>query len=190
MALQRCQRHESWKSLKPAMKKAAFILTMQLVLSAVEAQPVITQQPTNQIIAVGGTAIFTVSVSGTVPFTYQWEFNSTNLQASTIITTVAGNGTASYSGDGGIATSASLYWPSAVAKDAAGNLFIADYYNYRIRKVATNGIITTVAGNGTASFFGDGGPATNASLNRVWGILLDAVGNLFIADQQNNCIRK
>ena len=81
-----------------------------------------------------------------------------------IITTVAGNGTHGYSGDGGAATNAELYDPSGVAVDATGNLFIADYGNNRIRKVGTNGIITTVAGNGTDGYSGDGGAATNAEL--------------------------
>ena len=100
---------------------------------------------------------------GTGPFTYQWQFNGTNLP-NNIITTVAGNGDSGYSGDGGAATNASLGYPVGVALDAAGNLYIADISNNRIRKVDTNGIITTVAGNGIAGYSGDGGAATNASL--------------------------
>ena len=69
-----------------------------------------------------------------------------------------------------------------MAVDASGNLFIADTDNQRIRKVGTNGIITTVAGNGTAGYSGDGGPATNAELNYPYGVAVDATGNLFIAD--------
>ena len=80
------------------------------------------------------------------------------------ITTVAGNGEYGYSGDGGPATSASLYGPSGVAVDSAGNLYIADQGNNVIRKVS-GGTITTVAGNGIEGFSGDGGPATSASLN-------------------------
>ena len=80
-----------------------------------------------------------------------------------LITTVAGNGTSGYAGDGGPATSAGLYAPQALALDTLGNLYIAD--NNRIRKVARNGIITTVAGNGIAGYSGDGGAATSASLN-------------------------
>ena len=79
----------------------------------------------------------------------------------------------------------------SVAVDASGNLFIADTDNNRIRKVDTNGIITTVAGNGSCSdYSGDGGPATNASLNAPYGVAVDASGNLFIADTDNNRIRK
>jgi uncharacterized protein (TIGR03437 family) len=97
-----------------------------------------------------------------------------------IITTVAGNGTSGFSGDGGRATSAQLNRPGSVAVDAAGNLFIADGGNQRIRKVSPSGIITTVAGNGTQGYFGDGGPATSAQL--VAGSLaVDSAGNLYIA---------
>jgi uncharacterized protein (TIGR03437 family) len=108
-----------------------------------------------------------------------------------IISTVAGNGTSGFSGDGGPATSASLYCPFGVAVDAAGNLFIADTYNYRVRKVSPGGIISTVAGNGSLGFFsGDGGPATSASLNWPYGVAVDAAGNLFIADYNNYRVRK
>jgi sugar lactone lactonase YvrE len=107
-----------------------------------------------------------------------------------IITTVAGNGTGSYSGDGGAATNATMGLPAGVAVDAFGNMFIADSENNRIRKVNTNGIITTVAGNGNQSYSGDGGAAINASLNSPNGVALDGSGNLFIADRSNNHIRK
>ena len=106
-----------------------------------------------------------------------------------IITTVAGNGIGSYSGDGGAATNANLYAPHSVAVDSFGNLFIADTQNNRIRKVDTNGIITTVAGNGTRSYSGDGGAATNATLNYPFGVTIDSIGNLFIADYLNSRIR-
>jgi hypothetical protein len=107
-----------------------------------------------------------------------------------LITTVAGNGTSGFAGDGGAATSAKLWNPSGVAVDGAGNLFIADHGNSRIRKVDTNGIITTVAGNGTAGYAGDGGAATNSELNGPVGVAVDAAGNLFIADRYNQRIRK
>ncbi|GAB4088472.1 hypothetical protein GCM10028785_11410 [Hydrogenophaga soli] len=107
------------------------------------------------------------------------------------ITTVAGTGTWGYSGDGGAATAAKLGSPSGVARDAAGNFYIADYDNNRIRKVdAVTGIISTVAGNGTAGFGGDGGVATAAQLSWPTGIAVDAAGNLYIADNQNNRVRK
>jgi sugar lactone lactonase YvrE len=107
-----------------------------------------------------------------------------------IITTVAGNGSASYSGDGGAATSAGLDWPLGIAVDAFGNLYIADEFNERIRKVGTNGIISTVAGNGTPRFSGDGGAATNASLLSPSSVALDASGNLYIDDYGHERIRK
>ena len=106
------------------------------------------------------------------------------------ITTVAGDGTYGYSGDGGPATSASVYCPAGVAVDASGNVFVADPTNSVIRKVSTNGVITTVAGNGLYGFSGDGGPATAARLFRPSGVTVDAFGNVFIADTFNNRIRK
>jgi sugar lactone lactonase YvrE len=106
------------------------------------------------------------------------------------ITTVAGNGTGWFAGDGGPATSAELHNPLGVAVDSFGNLYIADTANNRVRMVNTSGTITTVAGNGTASFSGDGGPATSAGLWAPYGVAVDSLGNLYIADQSNNRIRK
>jgi sugar lactone lactonase YvrE len=117
------------------------------------------------------------------------------VSAGGIITTVAGNGTSGFSGDGGPAISASLALPgrfqtSGVAVDASGNLFIADVGNNRVREVTAGGIITTVAGNGTAGFSGDGGAATSASLSKPTSVAVDGSGNLFIADSGNNVIRE
>ena len=106
------------------------------------------------------------------------------------ITTVAGNGTAGYSGDGGLATSASLWCPNGVAVDGAGNLFIAETCNSRVRTVNPAGIITTVAGNGSCAFGGDGGPAIAASLCDLQGVAVDGAGDLFIADFGNSRIRE
>jgi sugar lactone lactonase YvrE len=107
-----------------------------------------------------------------------------------VITTVAGNGSFGYAGDGGAATTASLNYPCGVAVDAGGNVYIADFYNSRIRKLSANGIITTVAGNGNFGFSGDGGPALNADLYAPKGVTVDASGNVFIADLGNNRIRE
>jgi len=104
-------------------------------------------------------------------------------------TTVAGNGKAGYSGDGGLATSAQLNQPLGTAIAPDGTLYISDYQNDRIRKVAPNGIITTIAGS-TGGFSGDGGPATAAKLNGPFSIALDSAGNLFFVDYNNLRIRK
>ena len=95
-----------------------------------------------------------------------------------IISTIAGNGgTGSYSGDNGAATSATLNYPYGVGLDTAGNVYIADTENNRIRKVTiSTGIITTFAGIGTASYSGDNGPATSATLNYPYGVAVDSAG--------------
>ncbi len=107
-----------------------------------------------------------------------------------IITTVAGNGNAGYSGDGGQATAATLSYPGGMAVDAAGNLYFDDDGNYVTRMISTSGIITTIAGNDSAGFSGDGGPATSASLSGNFGVALDLSGNMYIADSVNNRIRE
>jgi sugar lactone lactonase YvrE len=108
-----------------------------------------------------------------------------------IINTVAGNGTAGYTGDGGPATSAEFYGPVGVAVDASGNLYIADSGNCRVRKVtASTRIVSTVAGNGTCGYSGDGGPATNAEVYYPFGLAVDTAGNIYIADSNNNRVRK
>jgi sugar lactone lactonase YvrE len=106
-----------------------------------------------------------------------------------IISTIAGNGTAGYGGDGGLATNAELQSPVGIAIDSSGNLYIADQGNNVIRKVATNGTITTVAGNNAEGYSGDNGQATNATLYAPAGVALDSAGNLYIADAGNNRIR-
>jgi trimeric autotransporter adhesin len=111
------------------------------------------------------------------------------VNTSGIISTVAGSATRGFAGDGGPATSAQMVSPFRVAVDEGGNLLIADGSNQRVRKVTTAGIITTVAGNGTAGFSGDGGIATSAQLNTPYGVSLDAGGNLFVADLNNNRVR-
>jgi sugar lactone lactonase YvrE len=111
--------------------------------------------------------------------------------ATGIITTYAGNGTLGNSGDGGAATSASLDYPQGIAVDGYGNLYIADTYNERVRKVfAATGTITTVAGIGSFGYSGDGGPATSAALNFPSGVAVDRSGNLYIADMHNDAIRE
>ena len=106
------------------------------------------------------------------------------------ITTVAGNGTEGYTGDGGPATSAQLNWPRDMAMGEDGSLYIADTDNHRIRKVNSDGTISTVVGTGTSGYSGDGGPATTAQLNRPRDVEVGEDGSLYIADTDNHCIRK
>ena len=106
------------------------------------------------------------------------------------ISTVAGTGTLGYNGDNQAATAAQLATPAAVTVDGAGNLYIADLNNNRVRKVATNGIITTVAGNGTGGFSGDGGPGAQAELNNPYSVAVDAAGDVYLSDVQNARVRK
>jgi trimeric autotransporter adhesin len=106
-----------------------------------------------------------------------------------VITTVAGNGSPGYSGDGGPATSASLNYPEGVAVDSAGNLYIADSSNYVIRKVTPGGTISTIAGTGISGYSGDGGPATAAQINFPSSVAVDSSGNLYITEG-DNVVRK
>jgi uncharacterized protein (TIGR03437 family) len=109
------------------------------------------------------------------------------IAAGGLISTVAGNGTPSYAGDGLPATSASLFGPNALAFDAAGNLYIADSGNNRVRRVDPSGVITTFAGNGTvAGFGGEGNPATLTPLDLPQGVAADQAGNVYIADTNHN----
>ena len=105
------------------------------------------------------------------------------------ICTFAGGGTGAL-GDGGQATAATLLSPSGVCTDRYGNIYISDENAFRVRKVSTSGIITTIAGNGTGGYSGDFGPATNAQLNFAEGVAVDTSGGIYIADQNNNVIRK
>ena len=107
-----------------------------------------------------------------------------------LISTIAGNGTAGFSGDGGQATVAEIQYAYGIAIDATGNIYIADQANCRIRKVNTNGIMSTVAGTGAFGYSGDGGQATAASMGDPSGVAVDAAGNVYIADANNARTRK
>jgi sugar lactone lactonase YvrE len=108
-----------------------------------------------------------------------------------VITTMAGTGTSGYSGDGGPATAAQLNFPQGIVVDTIGNIYIADFYNSRIRKInAITGVINTVAGNGLSGYSGDGGEATNAQLYDASALAIDDSGNIFISDYYNSMIRK
>ena len=111
-------------------------------------------------------------------------------QSTGIITTIAGTGAVIFVGDRGAGTNATLFYPSGIAVDAAGNAYIADMSNNRIRLwTKSTGIITTIAGTGTAAFYGDGGAGTSATLNHPGGVALDAAGNVYIADSSNIRLR-
>ncbi len=106
-----------------------------------------------------------------------------------IITTIAGNGFGGYSGDGGPATATGLYFPAGIAADTAGNVFIADLGNQRIRKVAANGTISTVAGTGNPGSSGDGGPAVNAELNSPAAVAVSSTGDVYVSDDSSRIRR-
>ena len=110
------------------------------------------------------------------------------VDATGIISTIAGTGTSGYTGDGGPATSANINSPWGIATDVSGDIFFST--GTAVREINTSGIITTIAGTGTAGYSGDGGAATIATLNGARGIAVDAYGDVYIADANNNCIRK
>ncbi|MGA2589229.1 MAG: IPT/TIG domain-containing protein [Bryobacteraceae bacterium] len=132
-----------------------------------------------------------VDSGGNLYIVDQAAFRVRKVDSGGIITAYAGTGAQGFSGDGGPATQATFNNPTWVTVDASGNLYVTDQFNFRIRVVnAASGIITTVAGNGTNTFAGDGGQATSASLGYPGGTVLDSAGNLFIVDGSNNRIRE
>src|SRR5450631_1022711 len=106
------------------------------------------------------------------------------------ITTFAGNGTAGFSGDGGQAAQAQINRVVGLAVDAAGNIYMAEELNNRVRKVDTNGVITTIAGTGVAGFSGDNGPAAQAQLSGPLGVCVSPSGDIYVTDQGNKRVRK
>jgi sugar lactone lactonase YvrE len=106
------------------------------------------------------------------------------------ISTIAGNGTYGFAGDGAAATSAELNFPHGLCVDSSGNIFIADFGNNRIRKIVSGGNISTFAGNGLTSYSGDSGGATQAQFNTPSGVAIDAAGNIYVADTINNAVRQ
>ena len=107
------------------------------------------------------------------------------------ITTAVGTGERGFAGDGGPAAQALLNGPFDIGFDAGGNLYFADTFNHRIRRVdARSGVIETVAGSGEAGYRGDGGPARSAAFNEPYGIAVDRDGNIYVADRHNHCVRR
>ncbi len=130
-----------------------------------------------------------VSASGNIYFADKGNDVIRKINASGIISTIAGTGVTGYTGDNGPATAAKLNSPTSVAIDAAGNIYLTDDGNNVIRKISAAGIITTIAGNGTVGYYGDHGPATNAWLNHATGVAVNDTGGVIIADANNHVIR-
>jgi uncharacterized protein (TIGR03437 family) len=139
---------------------------------------------------IGRAVAMVVDAAGNLYFADSTRERIRRINTGGIISTVAGNGVAAFAGDGGQATAASIATPLGIALDSAGNLYIADADNNRVRKVATSGVITTVAGTGGTAFNGDGGAATSANLNIPSDVAVDSSGNLYIGDAGNNRVRK
>lgn len=112
------------------------------------------------------------------------------VNTSGIITTIGGNGTNGYSGDGGAATMAQISQLSDVEVDGLGNIYLADRFNHAVRKIDVSGIISTIAGNGSVGYSGDGGPATAAQLNQPFYISLHPNGDIYFTEQFNHVVRK
>ncbi len=196
-------------------KMLALVLAFSgAICSSLNAQNIITTFAGGPKVFTGALAVSTpvapsriaVGPKGEVYFGEREANDVIRLNADGTLIVVAGNGAAGFSGDGGPATQASLNQPAGLAVDAQGNLYIADVANFRVRKVDTSGIITTVAGSGTQGFSGDGGSATSAQIafngpfttttnghtpvQYGGSIAVDTAGNLYIADSFNNRVRK
>ncbi len=136
----------------------------------------------------GGNVLF--DHSGSFYFDDQSNSRIRKVNSSGVITTIAGNGQSGFSGDGGPATAAEFNQPTVITFDSSHNMYVVDYGNNRIRKINTSGTVSTFAGNGTASYSGDGGPAIAAELYGPCCVIADDTGNIYIADSWNNRIRK
>ncbi len=132
----------------------------------------------------------TADPNGNIYISHRSQNRIRKIDQNGIISTIAGNGHATFSGDGGPAKNASLNFPAGLAFDSAGNLYVADRNNHRIRKIDSNGIITTIAGNGVPNYTGDNINATESSLHFPSDVAIDKLGQIYISDRSNNRIRK
>lgn len=130
------------------------------------------------------------TASGDLYFTDWYNHRIRKITPGGVISTIVGTGVGGYAGDGGLATGARLNYPTSIAVDPSGQIYVADTYNHRIRRINISGYISTIAGTGVAGSSGDGGAATSAQFTYPRGIALDGAGNLYIADTSNHRIRK
>ena len=144
--------------------------------------------PANRAPLAGPTSV-TSDAAGVLYITDSWSSRVRRVGLDGIVTTIAGNGRPAFDGDGGPANIADLNYPTDVALDGAGGIYIADFGNHRVRYIDPKGIITTIAGTGVPGYAGDGGPADKAQLNYPISVVLDGSGNLYIADSHNNRVR-
>lgn len=133
---------------------------------------------------------FDFVTGGGLVITDQLNYRIRRVTGAGIVNTIAGNGTRAYSGDGGLGTSASVSDPGAVAVDSLGNVYFGDAGNNRVRRIDTNGNITTIAGTGAAASTGDGGPATAAAVHEPFGVAFDPEGNLYVLQSGSDRIRR
>lgn len=182
------------------MRKIILTLLITLVTSTIcNSQQIVAGIGTQGYSGNGGYAInaeldrprhLTFDNIGNLYFVEQGNHVLRKIDINGIISTIAGNGTSGYSGDGGLAVNAKLNSPRGICIDSNGNIYIGDTGNNVIRKINTSGVINTIAGTGFPGFLGDGGLAVNAQLNSPRGIALDNQGYLYISDANNFRIRK
>ncbi len=174
--------------LSAALLSMAGAQAQQYVISTI-AGGVPTITPTTALSAsIGDPTRLASDAAGNIYYTSQ--HSVFKVDPSGLLTRFAGNGRGGNAGDGGPASQAQLNFPMGIAIDASNNVYIADRDSHVVRKVAANGIISTVAGTGTAGFSGDSGPATSARINKPMGVAVDASGNVYIADTGNEAVRK
>ncbi len=192
--------------LKAITRKTLLILILFVVafvsnINKVAAQMIITYAGTADVgyngenlkatdTRLDGPAAGVIDASGTLYFTDVNGNRVRKISPAGIVTTIAGTGESGYTADGEKAFTARITQPAGIVVDAAGNVYFSERVNNVVRKVDKVGILTTVAGNATGGFSGNGGPATKAQLQSPGALAIDKEGNLYIADADNNCIRK